>query len=631
MTSPPLAVARSRTCWALRDRSSTSTVTWERVILRSGTVTADPESPPEPEPAPEPRSSSTTAPPPPPPAAGAPASPPDVAESPARSAPDEQQPGEAGDGEPGGGRAGPGAGHGSPCCRERSGCRRRSGLRRPRVDRGSRPGALDGSRSGHEAVPTWRTRRAECIARGTLGPPRARGRQPRRSRAGVGPRGSSGGRGRGGAARRPHPGRGRTGDRAAPAGRPGGRPGGGPAGPGRWSWSARRASGRPRCGGTGRSAAASAGRGCWWPVRRRTTGSTRPRACATCCARGRDDHDAPSWLDDALPLLERSRAVLDHLRRLSLDGPVVLAVDDLPWLDPFTRRVVRFALDRLGGRARAAARDGAHLEPRHARSAARRRGPLDRRRRPGAAADAAPAADRPHARCRRSRGWWPRGPASSRTATRSSRSSWRGRTAVPRAPGRGRRCCPLSASACPACPTGTVELARLLALSGPSPLPVLAAAAGTDVDEVVRAGLDAQVLDLDEDFVLRFAHPLIATAVLAGTNAIDRARLRRALADVVPDRDTRTLHLARATAGADERVAADAETAAHRMARRAAPRAAAELFGHSARLTARADEPGDRPAHPRAEPAARLRRGPRDGAGPPRRPARAARAGAAAG
>ena len=303
-----------------------------------------------------------------------------------------------------------------------------------------------------------------------------------------------------------------------------------------------------------------------------------------------DEHDAPSWLDDGLPLLERSRAVLDHLRRLSQDGPVVLAVDDLPWLDPFTRAVVRFALDRLGDAPvllLATARtwspdtlvappgevdrstDVVGLEPlrtRHLRQIVRRSLPTVSR------LVAARACELAHGN--------PFFAVELARADRGAAGTWSRASLLPAL---GERVSGL--------PEGTVELARLLALNGPSPLPVLAAAAGGDLDEVVRAGLDAQVLDLDEDFVLRFAHPLIATAVLEGTNAIERSRLRRALADVVPDRDTRTLHLARATAGADERVAADAEAAAHRMARRRSPRAAAELFGHSARLTARADEP----------------------------------------
>ena len=41
---------------------------------------------------------------------------------------------------------------------------------------------------------------------------------------------------------------------------------------------------------------------------------------------------------------------------------------------------------------------------------------------------------------------------------------------------------------------------------------------------------------MDQDFVLRFAHPLIATAVLDGMNALDSRALHAALAEVVSDR-----------------------------------------------------------------------------------------------
>ncbi|WP_315095343.1 AAA family ATPase, partial [uncultured Cellulomonas sp.] len=49
-----------------------------------------------------------------------------------------------------------------------------------------------------------------------------------------------------------------------------------------------------------------------------------------------------------LPVVERSRWVLERLRTLLTDGPVVIAVDDLPWLDDITWRTLRFALRRLG-------------------------------------------------------------------------------------------------------------------------------------------------------------------------------------------------------------------------------------------------------------------------------------------
>src|SRR5690606_33825384 len=48
-----------------------------------------------------------------------------------------------------------------------------------------------------------------------------------------------------------------------------------------------------------------------------------------------------------LTVTERSRGLLDHLGALVADAPVVLAVDDVGWLDDLTLRVLRFCLRRL--------------------------------------------------------------------------------------------------------------------------------------------------------------------------------------------------------------------------------------------------------------------------------------------
>ena len=85
--------------------------------------------------------------------------------------------------------------------------------------------------------------------------------------------------------------------------------------------------------------------------------------------------------------------------------------------------------------------------------------------------------------------------------------------------------------------------------------------------------------------MLRFAHPLIATAVLDGMNALDSRNLHAALAEVVSDRGARAVHLARAVVDPDGAVADEIEEAALRLSRRGSPRMAAELMGHSARLT----------------------------------------------
>ena len=55
------------------------------------------------------------------------------------------------------------------------------------------------------------------------------------------------------------------------------------------------------------------------------------------------------FLAEELPIADRARQLLAHLRELAATAPVVLAIDDLPWLDDVTLRVLRFSLRRLEG------------------------------------------------------------------------------------------------------------------------------------------------------------------------------------------------------------------------------------------------------------------------------------------
>jgi len=55
--------------------------------------------------------------------------------------------------------------------------------------------------------------------------------------------------------------------------------------------------------------------------------------------------------DTAFDRLSLSVAVLEVLRALGAVHPVLLAVDDVQWLDPPTARILAFAVRRLGGTA----------------------------------------------------------------------------------------------------------------------------------------------------------------------------------------------------------------------------------------------------------------------------------------
>jgi len=110
-----------------------------------------------------------------------------------------------------------------------------------------------------------------------------------------------------------------------------------------------------------------------------------------------------------------------------------------------------------------------------------------------------------------------------------------------------------------------------------------------DWDDAFPPAVHAGVLELRGDRV-HFTHPLLASAVYADTSPDRRRAVHRALAVVVEDAEQRAWHLARATEEPDENVAATLDTAAERAAARGAPEIAAELAKHARRLT-----PADRP------------------------------------
>jgi DNA-binding NarL/FixJ family response regulator len=104
--------------------------------------------------------------------------------------------------------------------------------------------------------------------------------------------------------------------------------------------------------------------------------------------------------------------------------------------------------------------------------------------------------------------------------------------------------------------------------------------------EAVEAG----VLVVDGDHV-RASHPLIAAAAARDYPAAERPALHRLVAETVPDGELRTRHLALAAEEPDAALAATVSEAASAAARRGAAQAAAELADQALRLT-----PDDDPA-----------------------------------
>ena len=123
------------------------------------------------------------------------------------------------------------------------------------------------------------------------------------------------------------------------------------------------------------------------------------------------------------------------------------------------------------------------------------------------------------------------------------------------------------------------------ALSRPTRDLILRAVASEDAD---GAGL----LDAEEAGVLtteagrvRFTHPLLASAIYGAASAERRRLLHGRLSEVVTDPEERARHLALSTTEPDDAVAAELERAAARAASRGAQQAASELFAGACRLT----------------------------------------------
>jgi DNA-binding CsgD family transcriptional regulator len=96
--------------------------------------------------------------------------------------------------------------------------------------------------------------------------------------------------------------------------------------------------------------------------------------------------------------------------------------------------------------------------------------------------------------------------------------------------------------------------------------------------------VDAGVLTV-EDSRIRASHPLFAAAARKRSSSRERRELHLELAGVVTDRQLRARHLALATTQPDEEVAALVSSAAAAASARAARQEAVDLGGHALRLT----------------------------------------------
>ena len=134
-------------------------------------------------------------------------------------------------------------------------------------------------------------------------------------------------------------------------------------------------------------------------------------------------------------------------------------------------------------------------------------------------------------------------------------------------------------------PARTVEALEVVsALSTPTLDAIAAATDPSEVDRRLDPALENGVVEVVGDR-LRFTHPLLASAVYQKVPPARRRELHARLATIVHDPEERARHLALSVEGPDVAVAAALEEAALVAASRGAPQSAAELWEMARRAT----------------------------------------------
>jgi DNA-binding CsgD family transcriptional regulator/DNA polymerase III delta prime subunit len=286
-------------------------------------------------------------------------------------------------------------------------------------------------------------------------------------------------------------------------------------------------------------------------------------------------------------------AVLRALVELSAPSPIVVAVDDVQWLDPSSARVLSFAVRRLG-EARVGLLASLRLE----------RGVEDPLNFRGIAGETrvrslivGPLAPADLGRIIQERlGRSLPHPLLARVYETSNGNPLFALQLV-RALGEAE---PAAGEPLPVQddPRGVLhaQIARIslrtqdtLLLASAMARPTLAAlrAAASHPEDVDRAIAEAQqegVVTVERDRV-RFTHPLLASASYWSASDERRRDAHGRLAEASPDLEERARHLALAAQGPDEEAAATVESAAELARARGAPSAAAELYELARDLT----------------------------------------------
>ncbi len=295
--------------------------------------------------------------------------------------------------------------------------------------------------------------------------------------------------------------------------------------------------------------------------------------------------------------LARGRAVLAALRGIAQDGPALVAIDDLQWLDAASARALRYALRRLDAEPigmLATTRLGAPTEDPLAmarllppgRFEMLDVGPLSlaavRRIVGGVVTTISPRTLR---RIHEVSGG---NPLFALELARDLASD-----GAQRSPGGLRLPDSLQAAILSRLDSVPADLLPLLetasALARTSVRELRELLPDADVDALLALADRHELLTVADDLEVRFAHPLIGSVVYARMGPLERRTLHARLAERAADPDLRAHHLALCTDEPGADVAGLLEQAARRASQRGALGLAAEFAEHAVRLTPPAD------------------------------------------
>ncbi|WP_238012331.1 AAA family ATPase [Dactylosporangium sp. AC04546] len=300
------------------------------------------------------------------------------------------------------------------------------------------------------------------------------------------------------------------------------------------------------------------------------------------------DLSALSAQDDPI---RRGRLVLDSIRTVAAAQPVLIAIDDLQWLDAASARALRYALRRLdtepvgvlatvraGGTARDPLELPGLLPPGRVQTVDV--GPMDlvslRQALGGIVTTISPQALR-HVH-EVSVG----NPMFARELARGLTGSGTGRTVL-RMPDSLRTAIRQRLEIAPASLMPLLETVSAMGRASVTQLRTLVEHA--DVDKMLAVAEQHGLLTVDGDLVARFAHPIVGTVVHEEMRPLARCALHGRLAQFVDDPDLRARHLALAAEAPDAAVADVLEQAAARVYEHGALGVAADFGEHVVRLT----------------------------------------------